>query len=165
MNSPFCILSDLLFDASILDHAIQQPRARHQDVIALLLPEAKCRLRLGICMFKIAIIQMQISVAEMDAPQSVMISILLVNRRSLFQLRERLCPQLFEAASVLSFTSVLARAPFRSGFAAARCIRVDFPAKLQCDKPFYVGKIIEGACNVSMAWVSLTILIDGCGEI
>ena len=88
-------------------------------------------MRFAVGMFEIAVIQMQIAVVQVNAAQSMVVAILLIDGGSFLKFGQGFLAELLKAAAVLRLAlSVAGSAPRRS-FPAAGGIGIDFAAQVQ----------------------------------
>src|SRR5262245_27228123 len=132
----FRIITNFFFYSRVFNHAVEQARARHQNAIALLFSQAEGNSPFPFGEVQISIVEMQISVVQVYAPEPMMIAVLLINRCSLVEFGQGLFAQLRKAAPVLRFVLVLLTTPLSGRFSPPRSIGVNLPEKLQGYQPF-----------------------------
>ena len=86
-------LANFLFHLRILDHALQNARPPHQNVVVLLFASSIGRRRFFLGALKVAAIQVDVGGIQVDRADSVMVRTLLVNRLRRLQVLERFAAQ------------------------------------------------------------------------
>ena len=101
MASRIGALSDLFFHLRIFNHALQNARPAHQNVILLLFAEFVGRARFFLSTLKISTIEVNVGGIEVNRAQSVMVWTLLIDCAGGFQVFNRFAAKLRQAAAIV----------------------------------------------------------------
>src|SRR5262249_7344113 len=92
VGSGFSTSADFILDTRVPNHALQEPRPRHQDIVFLLLAERECQACFLLCALEVTIVQMQVSAIQVNTTDAMVVRILLVDGTRFRQGSKRLLP-------------------------------------------------------------------------
>src|SRR5208282_1940977 len=125
--------ADLFLHLRILNHALENARPAHQNVVLLLFRHFVRRSRFFLGALKISAIEVDVRGIQVNRADSVMVRALLVDGTGGVEVLERFAAKLGQSAAIVMTGS--ARLAFAAGrrFPAALSVAVDPLLQLKCD--------------------------------
>src|SRR6202171_43587 len=108
MASGISASTDLFFDLRILNHALQNPRPDHQNVVLLLLGHLVRRSRFFVSTLKISAIEVDVRGIHVNRAETMMVRALLIDGPGSLQVLKRFAAKLSQAAAGIVTTRVTA---------------------------------------------------------
>src|SRR5208282_3563183 len=120
ISAPADLFLDFFLHSRILDHALQNARPAHQNVVLLLFGHVVCRGGFFLGTLKISTIEVDIGGIQVDGAGAVMVGALLVDDAGGVQVLQRFAAELGQASAIVMTCSArLARLVLGTATAAA----------------------------------------------
>ena len=145
---------DLLLQLGVFDHAFEQARPGHQDVVCFLLTELVGLAGLVVGVVQIAAVEMQVAAIHADRSGAAMVGVNLVDLAGAVEMRERLRADFLVIAPHVGL-----------GAPALRGFGVDPFTQLQGDQALDVSHVGERAGEIAMLGITLAVFLDGLGKV
>src|SRR6266576_3769037 len=126
-------------------------------MVASFICEEESGLRLRLRIFHIPVVQVEKSVVQVHAAQSMMIPMLFIDGLRLAEFGQCLIPQLLKSTAIRRLVFAVASPAARSGLPAAFCVCIDLAPQLQRDEPLDVGHIVERPGYIAMLRIELAV--------